>query len=184
MNNSKLTQSVLQHPTDLIFAVTNADVLSLLTVLKTKTAINADYAIQFSIIGESHCITVFYQGKFVLQEVLACTDIPDILQADSHKFVKLEPYQIKKKGYQAHVWFADSMQVDNWQHHDSLTLDFPEMFGYIPFTKIRWKASNASIQWRTTHVYPLRTHITYVYTETFFDLTERNNNERINRTNA
>ena len=184
MNNFKLTQSVLQHPTNLIFAVTGTDIVSLLTVLKMQTVTIADYTIQFAIIGESHCITLFHQGEFVLQEVLACTDIPDILQADSHKFAKLEPYQYQRQGYKAHVWFTNSMQHDHWQHHDDLALDFPEMFGCIPFTKIQWKTSKTNIQWRTIHVYPLPTQITYVYTETFFDLTERNNNERINRTNA
>ena len=184
MNNSKLTQSVLQHPTDLVFAVMDTDVMPLLTVLKIRSVMYGEYSIQFAIIGESHCITVFHKGQLITQEVLACTDIPDILQADSHKFAKLEPYQHAKQGYRTCVWFAESMQDDLFQAQDGLRMDFPEMFGHIPFTQIQWMTSETSIQWRTIHVYPLQSHIIYVYTETFFDITERNNNERINGTDA
>ncbi len=184
MNKSKLTHAVLQHPTDLVFAVTDTSVLHLLTVLKTQTITLDDYTIQFAIIGESHCITVSHQDQLVTQEVLACTDIPEILQAHSHKFVKLEPYQHTNQAYRARIWFTDRLQDDFLKDCDELRLDFPEMFGELPFTQIRWKTSDTTIQWRTVHVYPLQTHTTYVYTETYFDLTGRNNCERINGTNA
>ena len=131
MNKSKLTHSVLQHPTDLVFAVVDTSVLHLLTVLKTQTVTIGDYTIQFAIIGESHTI-----------------------------------------------------QADFWTDCDELCLNFPEMFGQIPFTKIQWMTSDTNIQWRTIHVYPLQTHTTYVYTDTYFDLTGRNNHERINGINA
>jgi len=184
MNKSKLTHSILQHPTDLVFAVMDTSVLHLLTVLKTQTIVMGDYTIQFTIIGESHCITVSHKGQFVMQEVLACTDIPEILQAHSHKFVKLEPYQHTNQTYRARMWFTNVMQDDYWADYDELSLDFPVMFGQIPFTKIQWMTSDTTVQWRTIHVYPLQTHTTYVYTESFFDLTERNNYERINDTDA
>jgi hypothetical protein len=177
MNNSKLTHSVLQHPTDLVFAVTDIDVAPLLTILKTQTITISDYAIQLSIIGESHCITVSHKGQFVMQEILACTDIPEILQAHSHKFAKLESYQHTKPEYRGRVWFTNRIQGDQWTSECELILNFPEMYGQIPFTKIQWMTSETSFQWRTVHVYPLQTHTTYVYTESFFDLTERNNNE-------
>lgn len=170
MNDSELIQPILQLPTDLVFAVTDYSVLELLTVLKTQTVKIAYYTIYFAIIGESHCITVFHHDEFVMQEVLACTDIPDILQADSHKFATLEPYQHTKQDYRARVWFADRLQQARWQNQDELKMDFPEMFGQIPFTKIQWEISHTSIQWRTIHVYPLQTHTTYVYTASYFDL--------------
>ena len=137
MNNSELTQPVLQYPTDLVFAVTDYSVLELLTVLKTQILKIANYTIHLVIIGESHCITVFHHEEFVMQEVLACTDIPEIMQAHSHKFAKLEPYQHTNQNYQARVWFADTIQNNHWQDQDELKMDFPKMFGQIPFTKIQ-----------------------------------------------
>jgi len=177
MENIELTQSILQYPTDLVFAVLNRDVSSELTVLKTQQVMVDDYSIQFAIIGESHCITVLYQEELLMQEVLACTEIPAILQAQSHKFAKLEPYCFTATGYRSRVWFADRYNTLGWQPQHHIRIDFPEMFGQIPFTEIGWTVEDDSIQWRTTHVYPLKTHTTYVYTDTVFDLTERSNNE-------
>lgn len=184
MNKLGYTQPILQYPTDLIFTVMTDDVSNLLTILKSQQIHQADYVIDFSIIGESHCITISYQEQLILQEVLACTDIPRILQADSHKFVKLEPYQCKRPNYQSHIWFTEQKQIHHWQPQQTLRMDFPEMFGEIPFTEIAWQINESSIQWRTTHVYPLETHITYVYSESLFDLKERSQNECINRTDS
>lgn len=174
---TQLTHPILQYPTDLIFAITQCDVSQQLTTLKTQTVKVADYTFEFTIIGESHCITLLHQNKFIQQEVLACTDIPAILQADSHKFDKLDMYHYQKPNYQARVWFSDIYaELDRYQQ-DTLRMDFPEIFGQIPFTEIRWHSSQSMMQWRTTHVYPLQTHTTYVYTESSYDLTERSNNE-------
>lgn len=177
MENIELTQPILQYPTDLVFAVIAEDVASKLTILKTASIAVGDYHIDFAIIGESHCITVSRDGQFIMQEVLACTEIPQILQAQSHKFAKLEPYGLSLVGYRSQVWFANVLTADEWQAQHHIRMDFPDMFGQIPFTEVRWAIDGQSIRWRTTHVYPLETHTTYVYSETTFDLTERSKNE-------
>lgn len=177
MENIELTQSILQYPTDLVFAVTQVDVSTELTILQSQDVVLDDYLIKFAIIGESHCVTVLRRGQLVLQEVLACMEIPQILQAESHKFATLKPYCFTRLGYRSQVWFADCLDVSGWQPQQSIRLDFPEMYGQIPFTKVGWVVRSNSLQWRTIHVYPLETHTTYVYSETFFDLTERSNNE-------
>lgn len=174
---TELTHPILQYPTDLIFAVMEHDVSSLLTVLKTEVVRMGDYIIHFAIIGESHCITVTHRGQFIRQEVLACTDIPAILQANSHKFAKLDLYQHEEHGYEVRVWFADALETMDWENQGLLRMDFPEMFGQIPFTQVQWQVTPSSIRWRTTHVYPLDTHTTYVYTTSQFDLTGRSSNE-------
>lgn len=174
---TQLTHPILQYPTDLVFAVMEADVSHLLTVLKTETVNVGDYTIRFAIIGESHCITVLHQKQLILQEVLACTDIPVILQANSHKFAKLDMHHHIETDYQAHIWFADELIKADWDDQGVIKMDFPEMFGQVPFTQVTWQVSRSDIQWRTTHVYPLKTHTTYVYTESKFDLTGRSNNE-------
>ncbi len=177
MENIELTQPILQYPTDLVFAVMAEDVSSQLTTLKTTELVIGDYHIRFTIIGESHCITVMHDDQLILQEVLACTEIPQILQAQSHKFAKLEPYCFKQMGYRSQVWFANTLAMSDWQPQEQLRLDFPDMFGQTPFTSIVWLTNQQAIRWRTTHVYPLPTHTTYVYSETVFDLTERSNND-------
>ena len=177
MNSSKIRQPIYQVPTDLVFAITTYDVSNLLTVFKTKTFCKGDYEFEFAIIGESHCITIFHQGRFVLQEVLACTNIPAIVQADSHKFAKLEPYLHTKQDYQARVWFRDSLQNDPIESHGEMKLDFPEVYGQIPFTHVQWIMLESSICWRTTHVYPLEPSTKYVYTESCFALNERSTDE-------
>ena len=115
MENIELTQPILQYPTDLVFAIMAEDVSAQLTILKTASLAVDDYQIDFTIIGESHCITVSRDGQFVMQEVLACTEIPQILQAQSHKFAKLEPYCFTQSGYRSQVWFTDVLTVDDWQ---------------------------------------------------------------------
>lgn len=170
--NTELTQPILQYPTDLVFAVTDKNALQLLTVLKTEEIHVDDYLIHFAIIGESHCISIYHQDTLLKQEILACTDIPAILQADSHKFAKLESYDRSEHNYRARVWFSDKLQLSSLENEHVLKLDFPEMFGEVPFTQIQWQSSDTQIHWQTTHVYPLGTHTTYVYTESFFDLTQ------------
>lgn len=174
---TELTQPILQYPTDLVFAVLEYDVSSLLTVLKREIVHIDDYCFQFAIIGESHCITVEHEGCLIRQEVLACTDIPAILQANSHKFAKLNMYQYQEQDYETRVWFTDTLDVMDWDNQSVLRMDFPEMFGQVPFTQVQWQIAQRTIAWRTTHVYPLETHTTYVYTASQFDLTGRSSNE-------
>lgn len=171
MNKYQLSQTIIQYPTELVFASSSVAVDHLLTVLDQRYVVFGDWSFQFAIIGESHFVTVQYRDEFVMQEVLACTDIPAILQADSHKFDKLETYTQEKQNYRAQVWFSEkqeSIAFDNLS--GQFNLIFPKTFGQTPETQVVWTIEERRIVWRTLHVYPQPEITTYVYTESQFDL--------------
>lgn len=171
MNKHQLSQTIMQYPTELVFASSKVAVDHLLTVLDQRCVVFGEWSFQFAIIGESHFVTIRHRDEFVMQEVLACTDIPAILQADSHKFDKLETYTQEKQNYRARVWFSEegeSIVFDNWS--GQFNLIFPETFGQIPETQVVWICDERRIEWRTMHVYPQPETTTYVYTESQFDL--------------
>ncbi len=172
MNEKSLTQTIIQYPTDLVFALMTVDVSSQLTILAQKSFYLHNWLFDFAIIGESHFVTIKHHNKFVMQEVLACTDLPVILQAESHKFAKLETYQVNKVAYQASVEFSSSLPTNTLSKEISghLDLSFPEVFGVIPSTHVQWSYHEQLVTWQTLHVYPLENHVTYVRTQSQFDL--------------
>lgn len=170
MNEKSLSQAVIQYPTDLIFAVLAEDVSSQLTILRRASFFVREWQFEFAIIGESHYVTIKRWDEFFMQEVLACTDLPAILQAESHKFAKLEAYQLNKQGYRSQVDFSSSNQMLSKEITGKLEMSFPAIFGVIPTTRVQWSYDKEQVRWETLHVYPLEDHTSYVFTHSEFDL--------------
>ncbi|MBZ0100294.1 MAG: hypothetical protein K8F30_14535, partial [Taibaiella sp.] len=98
-------QPFYQRPNDLEFAVCSGELPVQLTILAQEILVSGDWQFVFHIIGESHFVTVKYQKKPILHEVLACMRLPVAKCEHHHCFPELRPHHYTREQYTASVTF-------------------------------------------------------------------------------
>lgn len=163
----KLTP-IVQRPQDLILAVVINDVLPDSQILVQKMWFYDDWQIRFAIIGESHRVSLTYQGQFVMEEMLACADIS--LQTCQHHYQlsDLRPHHYQRKNYTVAINVSDTIAL--WQTQDNeIQFVFPAINGKESLTKLQWQATQTSIQWRSLHSYICDGELVCVYSQSQYD---------------
>lgn len=145
-----------QNPTDLILAILCTDTQLPLTVLDQSTIQHHHLTVTFQIIGESHAVHIAHQEKLILQEILACIDIPANQATHHHAFNQLAPHDYNIPNYCTTISF-DTHNIDDsipLLSNPSLEVRFPAIYGHQPITQIEWNTTDHSINWKTLHLYP------------------------------
>ena len=165
-----LQNTILQHPQDLQLAVLQDDNLSGLTILQAAHVRCGSWEFKFAIIGESHFVRVTYGGQFIMQEVLACVDLPANVRGHTHALHTLAPHQHQAERYAVQVDFAYEDLHAPTGYDGMLEFAFPEIYGVTPVTRICWWQEAQRLRWQTLHTYPAPERVTYVFTDSFFDI--------------
>jgi hypothetical protein len=129
-----------------------------LTVLRSQTVANDKHEITFRIIGESHWVTISRNRQVVLQEILACVNLEEVLWHHTHPFTDKTQHFFETTAYSVSIIFQPFVsQMKNFDTRIAhLQLDFPNPVEgtTLPFTRIWWSFSGTSLCWETIHVYP------------------------------
>lgn len=147
---------VHQDPADLVLTIVAGKIETPLTVLKQASLERGSWRLNFHIIGESHLVTVEYNGLPVLSEVLACVDITASHTHQQH-FNDLAEHTFSVPGYTVLVDFDSSgNEVRPLASVGTLEMEFPEIDGQIPLTRVSWSPiGETAFRWQTLHVYPI-----------------------------
>ena len=157
---------IYQHPRDLTLALFNGEPTFPMTLLRSRRLNVGQWDVHFHIIGESHAVIFSYERTPVFSEVLACVDVQRAHY--THHFSDLAPAHITQVGYGVEV----TVQETHWQLPDgveTLELEFPQMFGQKPRTRVQWHYEHNCLQWWTLHTYPLQGELIRVKTMSYFD---------------
>jgi hypothetical protein len=159
--------AVYQLSSDLELGVTNRELDCAVTVLDQKALDCGPWRFTFSIIGESHTVRIERNGVLVWQEILACVKLsPDNL---------IHYFPLKKLG--DHSWECgsyttkircDETPLDLWAVDDELRIDFPVVYGKLPYTWVGWSATANRVRWQTLHVYQYSRCTVHVSSESSF----------------
>jgi hypothetical protein len=164
-------QPVFQQPEDLVLGVVATKLPdNLFTVIQKKTLQLGRWRIHFHIIGESHWIRIEHDDRLALQEVLACTTLNKAWCSHHHEFADLAGHQHMRDNYgvsiqfsHRHGWIEPALSNDT-----QMEARFPEMFGWVPITRVRWRVVGQRVSWWTLHIYPEPNRVTYVKTQSHF----------------
>lgn len=162
---------VFQRPTDLRLCVLHTAISQHFRVLRSHTLHFNGWCANFDIIGESHAVTLRYGEKFVLREILACVDIAAEQCTHYHTCELLKPHTFQEHPYQVALSFSDEMTGNSPRstgQNQAIQVAFPEIWGRIPITEIRWSLDEYALTWWTLHSYPNPQGITYVHTVSQF----------------
>jgi hypothetical protein len=162
--------TILQHPQDLRLAVLQDDNLSGLTILQKAEVRCGAWAFVFAIIGESHFVRVTHGGQFIMQEVLACVELPENVRGHTHALDTLARHQYHAERYAVGIDFAYQEMHAPTDYDGMLEYAFPETYGVTPITRICWWQEVDRLRWQTLHTYPALDHITYVFSDSHFDI--------------
>lgn len=167
MDKTKLTrlEPIEQKPSDLRLILADHDCSPHFTTLKHHTIQNDDITLDLRIIGESHIITISRDEQTILQEILACTDYTSDTCLCAYHFGTLAAYAYNRDNYSVAVSFHEQ-PINEWMPYgvETIELEFPEMWGQIPVTRIGWQCTGGTIQWWTLHIYPEQAYSTCVHT--------------------
>lgn len=169
-----MIHTVQQKPTDLVLTILATALPDTVTILKTDKITINQWSFEFSIIGESHVVTVNREERLQFHEMLACVHVPEIHCTHYYPFHTLHAHHHNTQGYSVDVAFAP---LPTWTLPDTsitphLEVAFPMVWGKMPITRIAWDYDNDQITWWTLHVYPERDTTTYVHTKSQFQLIE------------
>lgn len=160
---------IVQRPQDLILAVVTDDSLPPSHILVERIWQKNDWRITFAIIGESHRIKVEHQGNFVMEEMLACADIPLETCQHHHEFSDLQAHDHQQANYTIAIEMCE--QADLWQAQaDDLIFNFPAINGIEAVTRLQWQVLDTSIQWRSLHTYINDGALLCIYSQSEFVL--------------
>lgn len=162
--------AILQRPQDLKLAMLLDDTLSGLHIFRQTQITCGRWNFHFAIIGESHFVRVTHDDRFIMQEVLACIDLPDNLRGNVHALHTLEPYQYDSQRYQVRIAASHQPDVRPSDCDGMLEHQFPITCGAIPVTRICWWQHDHSLRWNTLHSYPAPDRNTYIVSESCFYL--------------
>lgn len=166
-----IQKSVYQYPKDLKLAVLGTIPPPPLTVLHTRQHVYGEWSFTFNIIGESHAIHITQAGKPILSEILACVPIASEICKYLHDFAESTASAWEMPNYKVQVSFHDELPTPIESTTDQIVLQFPEVHGQVPITKIGWCFDGVRMQWWTLHTYPSDTSMTYVVSQSFFQCT-------------
>lgn len=159
--------AINQRPQDLILAVTNQDNLPDTQVLQQASWQVADYSVTFVIIGESHRVKIEQHGQFIMEEMLACVDVPTDDAIYQHSFQNLQHHEHRQRNYSV-VVNIDTHKTEWQSTEQEIVYFFPQINSIQPVTRIQWQATKTAIQWRTLHTYIDNQDITNIYTQSHF----------------
>jgi hypothetical protein len=163
----KLLEPVYQRPSDLVLAVTRQELTCPLTFLASRSIERGPWRFTFQIIGESHLVRVEQDGRLAWQEVLACVTLPPVGLLHHHRFASLTTHRWRFDNYDTRVRFAKRLPLAG-SIDDEIRVEFPAMYGQMPFTSIGWRITSGSTKWQTVHVYPGTNEVIYVCSESTF----------------
>lgn len=149
---------IYQEPTALSLHVIEGATPLNLTVIEAQRVSCGLWTVDFEIVGESHRVCLSQAGQVTWQEVLACTQLPPEQAQHQHAFSQLTAHCFATEGYRVQVTFTTGEGPGLRLDRPNLTATFPPVFGQQPVTQLAWEVSPAAIQWRSLHIYPLRTH--------------------------
>ena len=159
-----------QNPADLSLNILTARVPLSLTVLMQQTLQLGPYTLQFHIIGESHLVTIEYDGALVLCELLACVAVDANACLHHHHFNDLEAHCFQRPGYSISVEFSDCYGDVPVEADGVLEVTFPKIGNQTPITRIVWTlVSESTMRWHTLHVYPDEMKMVCVHSLSYFD---------------
>jgi hypothetical protein len=152
--NPPTPPTVQQSPRDLQLYVFAGQPAGDYRVLRRATVVEADWRVEFTIIGESHTVAVLCAGRPMLSEMLACMAVPRDRSLHLHHFADLQShtYAAPALPYRVEVAFGDA--VPDSAHTPQLQFAFPEIWGRIPITQIGWRIVDEGVSWWTLHTYP------------------------------
>lgn len=160
---------IIQRPQDLTLAVVSDDILPASQILMQKIWTHNDWQITFAIIGESHRVRLEHRDKFVMEEMLACVDIPVQSSLHQHQFSDLKAYHHQQKHYDVRIHMTENTKL--WQTQtNEIMFNFPSINGREAVTKLQWQSLETSIQWRTLHTYVCDGALLCVYSQSEFTL--------------
>lgn len=169
MKSMKPLTPIVQRPQDLILALVTDDSLPASQILAERIVQKDDWRIRFAIIGESHRVKVEHQGRFIMEEMLACTDISTQTCRHHHQFSDLQAHHHQGKNYSVAIEMC--AQADLWnKQSDELVFNFPKINGIEPVTKLQWQVLETSIQWRSLHTYIHAGALLCIYSQSKFAL--------------
>ena len=193
----KKIKPIVQRPQDLILACVSDDCLPETQILAQNIWQYQDWQIRFAIIGESHRVRLSYQGKFIMEEMLACADIPLQTCQHHHQLADLQPHQYQHANYSVNIDINDNPTL--WQEKDEATLVghhstskimrsqkpvskreshlikkeikfiFPPINGKEALTRLQWQATKTAIHWRSLHTYICDGKLLCVYSQSQYD---------------
>lgn len=158
---------VIQRPHDLVLAVVYNDSLPTTQILRQTFWQFDDWQVNFAIIGESHRICVRKNGAFMLEEMLACIDVP-VANCEHHQsFTALQAHQYTGNAYSVRV---DVQRGEvNWQTSEhEIAYYFPYVDGIQPITRIQWNHAEKSLQWRTLHTYIDKSEVISIHSQSAY----------------
>jgi hypothetical protein len=165
-------ETILQNPKDLILGVAISGVpVEGLTVLSSRTVQYGSYGVTFRIIGESHWVTLSFEGEIILEEVLACVKLSRPWSHE-HSFADGQAHTFLTGTYAAHVSFQPFYPFPIPENSSYIQFAFPNPMGgtFVPFTRILWDCTESILRWKTLHVYPLERCVTSVLSESTYIL--------------
>ncbi|GAB5490913.1 MAG: hypothetical protein Phog2KO_11280 [Phototrophicaceae bacterium] len=163
----KLTP-IVQRPQDLILAYVVSDILPETQILVQHIWHYQDWQARFAIIGESHRVSLSYQGNFIMEEMLACIVIPLDSCQYYHPLSDLRPHYYQQNDYS--VQLDINNPVDKWQKSEQeISFTFPAINGKEALTKLQWQATQTSIQWHSLHTYTNEGELLCVYSKSHYN---------------
>jgi len=164
-----------QNPADLALNILTTRIHLPLTVLKQHTLQIGLWILRFHIIGESHLVTIEYDGVLVLCELLACVEVDASSCLHHHRFHDLAAHCFQKSGYSIAVEFSDSCGDAPVETDGVLEVAFPKIADQTPITRIVWtRVGENAVRWHTLHVYPDENKIACVHSLSYFDMLNYN----------
>lgn len=166
---------VHQNPADLSLNVLNTRIDRPLTVLKQQMLQMGAWILHFHIIGESHLVTIEYEGGLVLCEMLACVEVEADACQHQHRFSDLASHCFQQPGYSIAVEFGDCYEDVPVEADGVLEVSFPQIADQTPITRIVWtQVAEHSVRWHTLHVYPEEGKMVCVHSLSCFDMLNYN----------
>lgn len=166
---------VHQNPADLALNILTTSSHLPLTVLKHDTLQIGLWRVKFHIIGESHLVTIEYDGVLVLCELLACVDVDASSCLHHHRFHDLAPHRFQQFGYSIDVEFKDCYDEVSVEADGVLEIAFPKIADQTPITRIVWtRVGENALRWHTLHVYPDEGKMACVHSLSNFDMLNYN----------
>ncbi len=158
---------VNQRPQDLKLAIVTTDSLPQTLNLLEHDERAANWHIRLAIIGESHRVRIACGEQFIMEEMLACVDVPSLICSHHQAFDDLQPHHFSQADYRVSIQFSHDASL--WQSQEKeLIYTFPEIDGVQAVTKIQWHNSENSFTWRTLHSYQNSSELLYVYSESTY----------------
>lgn len=160
MTETSIT-AVEQHPADLRLYVFTDDAPHSLRILSQHTeqlmTRGGLLSATFCVVGESHMVTLRLAGRVVLREVLACVRLSAARCLHQHACNSMTPHQFSTAQYQVALCFNTPLALPAAPRaavSGLLSVAFPEIWGRIPVTEVRWHALPDRLRWWTLHTYP------------------------------